>query len=83
MVFPSTAQVTQLLKNIDGTNSTHEIMAKLGLTHREYFRKTYLNPAIEGGLVVLTIPNKPKSSKQRYKLTAKAKAFLQKEMPQN
>lgn len=33
----------------------------------------YLQPAIEQGLVALTIPDKPTSSKQQYYLTEKGK----------
>ena len=44
---------------------------------RDYFRKNYLNPAIEQGFVALTIPDKPTSSKQQYYLTDKGKEFLE------
>ena len=45
-----------------------ELMELLGLTHRATFQKNYLNPAIEAGLIERTIPDKPKSPKQRYRL---------------
>jgi len=48
-----------------------EIQMALDLKHRDHFRDNYLLPAIKEGLIELTIPNKPKSSKQRYRLTAK------------
>lgn len=69
-------QVEKLLKVITGEHSRQELQEKLGLSDREYFRKTFLQPAIEEGLIGLTIPDKPKSSKQRYKLTEKGKAVL-------
>lgn len=46
--------------------STHEIMKRLNLKSRASFRKNYLQPAIEAGLVTMTIPNKPTSGNQRY-----------------
>lgn len=46
--------------------TTIEIMALLGLKSRETFRKNYLYPAIEAGLVGMTIPEKPTSKNQRY-----------------
>ena len=46
--------------------STVELMNKLNLKSREGFRKNYLNPAIEAGLVGLTIPDKPTSKSQMY-----------------
>nr|WP_277604149.1 MULTISPECIES: Fic family protein [unclassified Acinetobacter] len=45
-----------------------ELMQMVGLTHRATFQKNYLNPAIEAGLIKRTIPDKPKSPKQRYRL---------------
>ena len=45
-----------------------ELMQLVCLTHRATFQKNYLNPAIEAGLVKRTIPDKPKSPKQRYRL---------------
>ena len=46
--------------------SAQELMDKLGLKSREGFRKNYLNPAIEAGLVGMTIPDKPTSKSQMY-----------------
>lgn len=42
------------------------IMEKLGLKSKETFRKNYMTPAIEQGLVEMTIPEKPQSRNQRY-----------------
>lgn len=46
--------------------SANEIMAKLGLKSKETFRKNYMDPALEQGIVKMTIPDKPKSKNQRY-----------------
>lgn len=42
------------------------IMEKLGLKSRETFRKNYMTPALEEGLLEMTIPDKPQSRNQRY-----------------
>lgn len=42
------------------------IMEKLGLKSRETFRKNYMMPALEEGLLEMTIPDKPQSRNQRY-----------------
>ncbi|WP_459938457.1 Fic family protein [Desulfonatronum parangueonense] len=48
----------------------------MNLRHRPTFRSNYLHPALENGLIELTMPKKPTSSKQRFRLTAKGKQVL-------
>ncbi|MBQ2661696.1 MAG: Fic family protein [Clostridia bacterium] len=46
---------------------TSAILAqKLGLKSKEGFRRNYLRPAIDMGLIHMTLPNKPNSRNQRY-----------------
>jgi ATP-dependent DNA helicase RecG len=53
-----------------------EIQAALGLKHEDHFRAAYLVPALEAGLIERTIPDKPNSRLQKYRLTAKGRASL-------
>lgn len=46
--------------------SANELMKKLGIKSKTTLRNQYLHPAINHGLVRLTNPNKPNSSKQTY-----------------
>ncbi|MCX6580587.1 MAG: hypothetical protein NT166_10425 [Candidatus Aminicenantes bacterium] len=71
-----TPQVIKLLEVLQGEMPREELLSKLRLKDREHLRKEYLNPAVEAGLLALTIPDKPNSSKQRYRLTEKGKGFL-------
>ncbi|MGQ0524737.1 MAG: Fic family protein, partial [Betaproteobacteria bacterium] len=48
----------------------------LGLRDDEHFRKAYLLPALEAGWVEMTIPDKPNSRLQKYRLTAAGQARL-------
>ena len=49
------------------TLTTKELMDRLGLKHRPTFRKNYLLPSMKLGLVEMTIPDKPNSSRQKYR----------------
>ena len=65
----ATAQVKSLISIMEaGEYTLLELMQLLGLSHRATFQQNYLNPAIEAGFIKRTIPNKPKSPKQKYKL---------------
>lgn len=66
----ATAQVSdQVQRLISAMKQEEYTLAELiGLTHRATFQKNYLNPAIEADLIEHTIPDKPKSPKQRYRL---------------
>lgn len=69
-----TMQVGELLKVFTGVHTREELQKMLDLANRDHFRKTYLQPAVEAGLVALTIPDKPTSRNQRYYLTEKGKS---------
>lgn len=43
-----------------------QIMSALGLKSKENLRKLYINPALEKGLIVMSIPDKPTSRNQTY-----------------
>ena len=62
------AYVTKLLEVMDYNipMSANEIMNKLGLKSKDSFRDNYLNPALESGLIKMTLPNKPTSKNQMY-----------------
>ena len=61
-------QVNRLLEVMepDIPLTANEIMRRLGIKSKETLRGTYLGPAIESGLVKMTIPDKPNSKNQRY-----------------
>ncbi len=62
-----TPQVKQLLEVLEGEMLREEIQAMLGLKDRKSFRERYLKPALEAGLIEMTIPDKPTSKVQRYR----------------
>ncbi len=56
--------------------SRQVLQRALVLKDEEHFRKAYLLPALEAGLIEMTIPEKPRSSKQKYRLTKKGRRYL-------
>ncbi|MCD6584681.1 MAG: putative DNA binding domain-containing protein [Desulfobacteraceae bacterium] len=46
--------------------SRKEIQNHIKISNRDYFRKEILNPFIQKGLLKMTIPEKPRSPKQKY-----------------
>ena len=56
--------------------SRKAIMEKLGLKGRDNFEKLYLLPALAAGLIERTIPEKPNSRLQKYRLTEKGRSVL-------
>ena len=60
-------QIKKLMKVIESyPQSATELMQKLNLKSRVGFRKNYLQPALETGLIGMTEPNKPTSKNQKY-----------------
>jgi ATP-dependent DNA helicase RecG len=72
---PSWDQVQILDKCLHGSQ-IRELMALAGRTNRTKFRDQVLNPLIEAGFIEMTVPDKPRSSKQRYRTTAAGRAVL-------
>lgn len=72
----ATLEVTpevRLLSAFSGEMTRQQLKTALGLKDDEHFRKAYLLPALKAGLIEMTIPDKPRSSRQKYKLTDKGR----------
>jgi ATP-dependent DNA helicase RecG len=70
-----TGEIRRLIGAIVSEMTRQEMQNALELKHEDHFRKAYLLPALEANLIEMTIPGKPKSSKQRYRLTPLGKAI--------
>ena len=57
--------------------SRNELMQILELKHNPTFRENYLDPAMQNGWIEMTIPDKPKSKNQKYRLTKAGKSELE------
>jgi ATP-dependent DNA helicase RecG len=65
-----TGEVDRLLLVLDGEMPRQGLQLALALKHEDHFRKAYLVPALEAKMIEMTLPDVPRSSKQRYRLTA-------------
>lgn len=68
-------QVEILRKSLSEQPIT-ELMVLANRRNRTKFRDQVLRPLLEVGLLEMTIPDKPRSSKQKYRLTAKGRDLL-------
>ena len=55
--------------------SRAELQAALKLRDRRSFIDTYLKPALEAGLIEMTLPDRPTSGNQRYRRTPAGEAL--------
>ena len=72
-----TEQVARLLVALgDQTLSLQELMPTLGLSHRPNFLALHLCPALVAQLIQMTVPDKPQSRLQKYRLTPAGRRWL-------
>lgn len=71
-----TPEVKKMLAILKGEMTRKEIQQKLGLKDEKHFREAYQQPAVDAGLIEMTIPDKPNSRLQKYRITPKGKAFI-------
>ena len=64
-----------LMASLEAKKSA-DIQRVIGIRHRETFQRNYLDKLLEQGLLVRTIPDKPKSPLQRYQTTDKGRTML-------
>ncbi|WP_434150445.1 Fic family protein [Methylocaldum gracile subsp. desertum] len=64
-----TPQVEALLRALHGEMSREHLQAALGLADRKSFHQRYLIPALQAGWIERTLPDKPQSRLQKYRLS--------------
>jgi hypothetical protein len=66
-----------MLAVLVGEVGRRRLQELLGLSDEKHFREHYQQPAVDAGLIEMTIPDKPRSSRQKYRLTDRGRALLQ------
>ena len=71
-----TPQVKRLLQVLQGEMTREALQNALDLQDRKSFRERYLKPSLAEELIEMTIPGKPNSRLQQYRLTDKGQQWL-------
>ena len=67
----------KILSNCLNEVTILELMEIFDRTNRTKFRDQVIKPLIDAGWIEMTIPDKPTSSKQKYRITEKGRQLLQ------
>jgi ATP-dependent DNA helicase RecG len=67
----------ELLELSLAPQSRNSLQSHLGMDDRLAFRRVYLKPLLEAGLLALTLPGSPRAPTQRYVTTAAGRALLE------
>jgi len=68
----------EILYNCQKEKAIPDLMELSKRTDRTKFRNQVVRPLLDAGFIEMTIPDKPTSSKQKYRLTEKGKRFVKK-----
>ncbi len=58
-----------IVEHADTPRTLHELLTITGYKQRPHFKAHHLEPLLAGGVLRMTVPDKPRSSKQQYVLT--------------
>lgn len=58
-----------IVEHADTPRTLQELLDATGYKQRPYFKATHLEPLLAGGVLRMTVPDKPTSSRQQYVLT--------------
>jgi hypothetical protein len=73
--------VRRVILVLTDQKSRKQLQEALFLKARDNFENRYLKPAVEAGMIELTLPGKPNSRLQKYRLTDKGRAWLAAQIP--
>ena len=77
-----TPSARRLLTAMSGQMTRQEILTAMGLRHRGNLRQRYLEPCLQQGWIEPTIPDKPRSRNQRFRITTIGRNHLKELAPE-
>ena len=75
--IPDVENLDKLIVFCTEARSFGEMLAFMGLTDRTKFRRKYIRPLLEAGIIEQSMPEKPNSRNQKYQLTAKGLELIE------
>lgn len=73
--MPCVENMDKLIAFCAEMRSFGEILSFMGAVDRTKFRRKYIYPLLEAGILELTVPGKPNSRNQKYRLTPPPKGM--------
>lgn len=67
----------KIVRMCDVYRSIADLMEKLDMTHRTFFRRTHLEPLLKGGVLQLRFPEQPNHPQQAYGVTPVGLSLLE------
>ena len=74
---PNIENLDKLIVFCNEARSFGEMLAFMDLTDRTKFRRKYIHPLLEAGIIEQTMPEKPNSRNQKYQLTVKGLELME------
>ncbi len=71
-----TKDQVETIQRCEPEKTASELMGQIGRNNRSKFRESVLKPLIHAELVEMTVPDKPRSRNQKYRLTQKGRNLL-------
>lgn len=73
-----TTKDIRVLQAVAGEATRQELQKALGLKNDDHFRKNHLSPAIQEGLIEMTVPDETRSRNQHYRVAPKGREVVDK-----
>ena len=75
-LLDSNPKIRLLIQVLEQEHNNAELLKLIQIKNRDDLRIRFLNPLLESGIIERTIPDKPNSQHQKYRLTEKGRALL-------
>ena len=70
------SKLIDIIDYVKTEKNREEILIKISLSNHTKNYETYIKPLLDNQFIEMTIPDKPQSSNQKYRLTLKGKKIL-------